>query len=150
MLENKEVRRQNFKNGKPIKKHLILEIKDYLELKYEFRRNELALEIEYRPVDREHFKVLGEAKINSIWIDLLLNGFKISNTLLIKILNSDLFPEHHPIKDYIVQLVGTIKIADLGVENIRLQELWFPYLQASVATAAGKGTNHLCLILVGG
>ena len=166
MLEHREIRKQNNKSGKPVKKHLILEIKDYLELKYEFRRNVLALEIEYRSVDEKHFKVLDEAKINSIWIDLQLNGFKISDALLIKILNSDLFSEHHPIidyikqlpvhdgKDYIKELAGTIKIADVGVDDIRLQDLWLPYLKkwlvASVATAIGKGTNHLCLILVGG
>lgn len=166
MLEHKEIRKQNSKDGKPVKKHLILEIRDYLELKYEFRRNILALEIEYRSVDGKHFKVLDEAKINSIWIDLQLNGFKISDALLIKILNSDLFPEHHPIKDYIgqlpvydgkdyiKQLAESLQIADIQVEDIHLQELWLPYLQkwlvASVATALGKGTNHLCLILVGG
>lgn len=166
MLEHREIRKQNNKSGKPVKKHLILEIKDYLELKYEFRRNVLSLEIEYCPVEKKNFKVLDEAKINSIWIDLQLNGFKISDTLLIKILNSDLFPEHHPIKDYIErlpihdgkdhirQLAETIKIADLRIDEICLPDLWLPYLKkwlvASVATAIGKGTNHLCLILVGG
>lgn len=166
MLEHKEIRKQNGKNIKPTKKHLILEIRDYLELKYEIRRNVLALEIEYRPIDEDHFSVLDEAKINSIWIDLQLNGFKISDALLIKILNSDLFPGHHPIKDYIEhlptydkkdyisQLAESLTIADVQVDEIRLKDLWLPYLKkwlvASVATALGRGVNHLCLILVGG
>lgn len=165
MLEHKEIKKNGRKN-KPAKKHLILEIKDYLELKYEIRRNVLALEIEYRPVEEDHFTVLDEAKINSIWIDLQLNGFKISDALLIKILNSDLFPGHHPIEDYVARLPAydgndyikalaeTITIADVQVADTHLRDLWLPYLKkwlvASVATALGRGINHLCLIMVGG
>lgn len=163
MLEHQEI--QKNANGKK-KKHQILEVKDYLDLKYEFRRNDLTLEVEYRKVENKKFTVLDEARINSIWIELQVDGFKISDAVLIKILNSHLVNNHHPLKsyfdrlpkhdgiDHIQQLADSIEIDDAAVENIHLKELWKPYLQkwlvGSVATVLGKGTNQLCLILAGG
>ena len=58
MLEHKEIKK---KEDAPKKKHQILEVKDYLDLKYEFRRNDLTLEVEYRKVEEERFKVLDDA-----------------------------------------------------------------------------------------
>ncbi|MEQ9467909.1 MAG: VapE family protein [Ekhidna sp.] len=162
MLEHEEIQ----KGDKPSKKHTILEVKDYLDLQYEFRRNELTLELEYRSLEEELFKVLDEAMINSIWIDLQIDGFKISDTLLIKILNSKLVGSHHPLKqyfktlpkydgkDHIQQLADSVVVSEDGVEDIKVSDLWKPYLEkwlvGSVATAINRGTNHLCLILAGG
>jgi predicted P-loop ATPase len=163
MLEHQEI--QKNVNGKK-KKHQILEVKDYLDLKYEFRRNDLTLEVEYRKVEDKKFQVLDEARINSIWIELQVDGFKISDAVLIKILNSHLVNNHHPLKsyfdslpkhdgiDHIQKLADSIEIDDAAVENIHLKDLWKPYLEkwlvGSVATVLGKGTNQLCLILAGG
>lgn len=163
MLEHKEIKKKS--NGQK-KKHQILEVKDYLDLKYEFRRNDLTLEVEYRPVEEGRFQVLDEARINSIWIELQVDGFKVSDAVLIKILNSHLVQNHHPLKayfdtlpkydgkDHIQMLADSIEIDDASVEDIRLKELWKPYLQkwlvGSAATVLGKGTNQLCLILAGG
>ena len=163
MLQHKEIKKQD----KPsTKKHNLLEIKEYLDFKYEFRRNALTLEIEVRPVNKENFTVLDEAFINSIWIDLQLDGYKVSDSTLLKILNSKLTEQYNPLldyienlpeydgKDYISELADTIEIADLSVDKIKLRDLWRPFLQkwlvSSVATITGKGVNHLCLILVGG
>ncbi|MFY0628448.1 MAG: hypothetical protein JXR07_19280 [Reichenbachiella sp.] len=162
MLEHKDIQ----KNDGDKKKHHILEVKDYLDLKYEFRRNDLTLEVEYRKVEDDKFKLLDEARINSIWIDLQVDGFKISDSVLIKILNSHLVRNHHPLKsyfkhlpthdgiDHIQKLADSIEIDEAIVENIHLKDLWKPYLQkwlvGSVATVLGKGTNQLCLILAGG
>jgi len=163
MLEHQEIKKKS--NGQK-KKHQILEVKDYLDLKYEFRRNDLTLEVEYRPVEEDRFRVLDEARINSIWIELQVDGFKISDAVLIKILNSNLVQNHHPLKayfdtlpkydgkDYIQMLAESIEIDDASVEDIHMKELWKPYLQkwlvGSVATVLGKGINQLCLILAGG
>lgn len=165
MLEHREIKKDNSERIE--KKHHIIEVKDYLDLKYEFRRNELTLEIEIRPLEKDEFTLLDEAYINSIWIDLQLDGYRVADTLLLKILNSKLIKEHNPLKeyfnglplydgqkDYIGELAKTVDIADINVDGISLRELWRPYLQkwlvASAATALSKGTNHLCLILVGG
>ncbi|PIB34979.1 hypothetical protein BFP72_06020 [Reichenbachiella sp. 5M10] len=162
MLEHKDIQ----KNDGEKKKHHILEVKDYLDLKYEFRRNDLTLEVEYRKVEDDKFKLLDEARINSIWIDLQVDGFKISDSVLIKILNSHLVRNHHPLKsyfkglpahdgiDYIQKLAESVEIDEATIENIHLKDLWKPYLQkwlvGSVATVLGRGTNQLCLILAGG
>lgn len=149
------------------KRHNLLEIKDYLDFKYEFRRNALTLEIEIRELDKEEFILLDESYINSIWIDMQVDGFKVSDTTLLKILNSKLTSEYNPLQkyfedlpeydgttDYIKQLADTITIADISAGKVQLRDLWVPYLKkwliASVATATGRGINHLCLILVGG
>ncbi len=163
MLEHQDIQKKP--SGKK-KKHQILEVKDYLDLKYEFRRNDLTLEVEYRPVEEKRFQVLDEARINSIWIELQVDGFKISDAVLIKILNSHLVKNHHPLKayfetlldhdgvDHIQKLADSVQIDEASVENVHLQQLWKPYLQkwlvGSVATVLGQGTNQLCLILAGG
>jgi predicted P-loop ATPase len=162
MLEHEDIQ----KNDKPSKKHNILEVKDYLDLQYEFRRNVLTMELEYRALDEDQFKVLDEAMINSLWIDLQIDGFKVSDSMLIKILNSKLVGSHHPLqayfknlpphdgKDHIQELADSVIISDEGVEDIKVSDLWKPYLEkwlvGSVATAINRGTNHLCLILAGG
>jgi predicted P-loop ATPase len=165
MLQHKEIKKQDGEGTG--KKHHILEIKDYLDLKYEFRRNELTLEIEIRPLEEKEFTLLDEAFINSIWIDLQLDGYKVSDSVLLKILNSKLIKEHNPLKsyfdslplydgevDYIEKLAETVTIADIKVDDLELRKFWKSYLEkwlvASVATALSKGVNHLCLILVGG
>lgn len=167
MLEHKEIKKTTEGETPKKKHHSLLEIKDYLDFKYEFRRNELTLEIEVRQVDKPNFVLLDEAFVNSIWIDLQIDGYKCSDATLLKILNSKLTNEYNPLKkyfedlpqydgqtDYIAQLANTIQIADISTGNIELKNLWRPYLEkwlvASVATAMGRGVNHLCLILVGG
>ena len=135
-------------------------------MKYEFRRNTLTLEIEVRNLKHKNFVLLDEAFINSIWIDLQIDGFKSSDSMLLKILNSKLTNDFNPLKeyfhnlphwdgeDYIGQLANTVSIKEIKVGKNNLQNLWRPYLQkwliGSVATVLGKGVNHLCLIMVGG
>ncbi len=165
MLHHKKIEKKEKENNG--KKHNILEIKDYLDLKYEFRRNVLTQEVEVRPLENKEFSLLDEAFINSIWIDLQLDGFQASDKLLLKILNSKLVKKHNPIKsyfnnlplydgktDYIQELADTLTIADIRVDELKLKDLWKPYLEkwliASVATALTKGINQTCLILVGG
>ena len=137
-----------------------------MDLKYEFRRNKLTLEIEVRNINGKRFVLLDEAFINSIWIDLQIDGYKVSDSTLMKILNSKLTKEFNPLEDYfeslphwdgedhIGELARTVSIKDVSVGKNNLQNLWRPYLEkwltASVATVLGKGVNHLCLILVGG
>lgn len=148
------------------KKHSILEVFDYLSLKHEFRKNTLSLELEVREKGKEEFVQLEESSLNSLWIDLQLDGFKMSDSMLMKILNSKLTGSYNPLQDYFINLpdwdgrdrikdlAETIEIEDLEVEDIMLRELWLPFLRkwlvGCVATALGRGVNHLCLILVGG
>ncbi|PCH66247.1 MAG: hypothetical protein COC01_08600 [Bacteroidetes bacterium] len=165
MLEHKEIKKG--KNNKPARQHFILDVKDYLDLNYEFRRNDLTMEIEVKPLDEDTFKVVDESILNSIWIQLQLDGFKIAEKLFPKILNSDLFRSYNPLSeyintlpkcdgktDYIGQLAKTVTMSKININSINEQDLWRSFLEkwlvGSVATALGKGVNHLCLILVGG
>lgn len=168
MLKHTDIKKTKKGEGaKNTKQHSLLEIKDYLDFKYEFRRNELTLEIEVRLINKEYFVLLDEAFVNSIWIELQIDGYKCSDSTLLKILNSKLTKEYNPLKtyfetldpydgitDYIGYLADTLTISDISVNTIELKKLWRPYLEkwlvASVATAMGKGINHLCLVLVGG
>lgn len=164
-LQHKEIKKGD-ENGQA-KKHYIKEYKEYLDLKYEFRRNVLTLEIEVRKIDEKKFTVLDEAFLNSLWIDMQMDGYKCADTLLMKILNSKLTKAYNPVKvyfenlplydgrtDYIGQLAETVKISGIIVDGVAQQDLWKPYLKkwlvASAATATGLGINHTCLILVGG
>jgi predicted P-loop ATPase len=164
-LEQKEIKKNKAKANP--KRHYIQEYKDYLDLHYEFRRNVLTLEIEVRPIKDKKFKVLDESLLNSIWIDMQMDGYKCTDVLLMKILNSKLTNSYNPLRqyfenlppyrgkvDYIKKLAATIKVMDLGSDNVHQQQLWEPYLRkwlvASAATANGLGVNHTCLILVGG
>lgn len=165
MLEHIDIQKDEA-GGK--RKHNLLEIKEYLDHKYEFRRNLLTLEIEVRNLKEkeERFILLDESFINSIWIDMQVDGYKVSDNTLLKILNSKLTNEYNPlanyfenlpmydgVTDYIQQLADTIEIADISTDDVFLKKLWRPYLEkwlvASIATATGKGVNHLCLILEG-
>jgi predicted P-loop ATPase len=163
-LEYKEIQKQEGGDGS--KKHYIQEFKDYLDLHYEFRRNVLTLEIEVRPLKEKQYKVVDESLLNSIWIDMQMDGYKCTDVLLLKILNSKLTASYNPLKqyfdtlpkydgkkDYIKELAGTIKVMDLDAGEVAQQHLWEPYLKkwlvASAATANGLGINHTCLILVG-
>ena len=164
-LKHKEIKKEDGKSEP--KKHYIKEYKDYLDLKYEFRRNTLTLEIEVRNLDKIEFNVLDEAMLNSIWIDMQMDGYKCADSLLLKILNSKLTSAYNPLReyfntlpsydgttDYIEALANTVEIKDVVVDKVDLRELWKPYLTkwlvGSAATAMGLGINHTCLILVGG
>lgn len=164
-LQHKEIKK-NDSDSSP-KKHYIKEYKEYLDLKYEFRRNTLTLEIEVRKLGQNKYVVLDEALLNSIWIDMQMDGYKCADTLLMKILNSKLTEAYNPLlsyfenlpeydgeTDYIKELSETIKIKDIVIDDVELRKLWEPYLKkwlvGCAATATGLAINHTCLILVGG
>lgn len=164
-LEHKDIAPNN--DNSHSKKHYIKEFKDYLDLKYEFRRNTLTLEIEARRLDKTSFIVLDEALLNSIWIDMQMDGYKCTDSILMKILNSKLtkaynplvnffesLPDYNPDEDPIQHLAKTVKIKNIVVDGVDQRDLWEPFLKkwlvACAATATGLGVNHTCLILVGG
>lgn len=163
-LEHKEIKKQS--KDKKEKKHFIKELKDYLDLRFEFRKNVLTMEVEARAIDKDKFKVLDEEMLNSLWIDLQLDGYKCSDALLLKVLNSKLTSSYNPLKkyfdelppydgkDYIKKLAKTILIEDIQADGVNLRDLWEEYLRkwlvASASTAIGRGINQTCLILVSG
>ncbi|WPO78199.1 VapE domain-containing protein [Flavobacterium sp. KACC 22761] len=69
--------------------------------KYEFRFNEIALDIEYRLKDGKEFKSVNE---NSLYIELQKAGIKISIANLLALLRSDYVKKFNPIKEYFLSL----------------------------------------------
>ncbi|WP_103071851.1 VapE domain-containing protein [Aquimarina sediminis] len=144
----------------------ITDIQEYLQENYQMRFNTLTLTLEFKRNDEHIFKTLDERVLNTIWIDLQLEGLKCSDKTLDKILRSEYTKSYHPLHeyfkglpkhdgtDYIGELAATIEITDLQAGELKLKKLWRTYLEkwlvASVATCIGKGINQTCLILVGG
>lgn len=143
----------------------ITDIQDYLKENYEMRFNSMTLTLEFRKNQEADFKTLDDRVLNTIWIDLQMEGIKCSDKTLDKILRSEYTTSYHPLssffeklpeydgKDYIGMLADTIEISDISTDELRLPDLWRTYLEkwlvASVATCMGWGINQTCLILVG-
>ena len=151
-LQHKEIKK-NDGDSNP-KKHYIKEYKEYLDLKYEFRRNTLTLEIEVRKLGQNKYVVLDEALLNSIWIDMQMDGYKCADTLLMKILNSKLTEAYNPLlsyfenlpeydgeTDYIKELSETIRIKDIVIDDVVLRNLWLPYLKKWLVGCAATATE---------
>ena len=86
----------------------------YLSEKYDFRYNEIALEIEYKPKKEKKFKSVNE---NSLYIELQKKGIKISISNLIALLRSDYVTNFNPIKEYFLSLPkwdGKLHIQELA------------------------------------
>lgn len=73
----------------------------YLAERYEFRFNEIALEIECTPKNANRWASLNE---NGLYIELQKKGIKISMQNLIAILRSEYVGTYNPIKEYFLQL----------------------------------------------
>ena len=165
------------KPANPKKQHMILEVKEYLDFKYVFKRNDLSQDVEVQAWDDQHEKlgpmfIMDDPEFNSIWIDLATNDFKCSKAVLDSILNSKMTDNYNPLKDYfnalpawdgrdyIKELSETLTIADLHVDKIKLRDLWPVYLRKWLIGAActatsytdkqGKAyTSDLCMVLTG-
>lgn len=69
----------------------------YLSERYDFRYNEIALELEFKPKKGTQFKPINE---NGLYIELNKKGIKISINNLLAILRSEYVQNFNPIKDY--------------------------------------------------
>jgi predicted P-loop ATPase len=73
----------------------------YLSERYEFRYNEIALDVEYRSRKSKEYKSVCE---NSLYIELQKRGVKISISNLLALLRSDYVIKFNPIKEYFLTL----------------------------------------------
>lgn len=74
---------------------------EYLSERYEFRYNEIALDVEYRSRKSKEYKSVCE---NSLYIELQKRGIKISLSNLLALLRSDYVIKFNPIKEYFLTL----------------------------------------------
>ena len=59
------------------KRHALEEIREYVEMRYDIRRNALTLEMEIKSAEKESYSLLDEAYINSIWFYQIIKIFVI-------------------------------------------------------------------------
>jgi predicted P-loop ATPase len=85
----------------------------YLAERYDFRYNEIALEIEYKKLKSDNWKSINE---NSLYIELQKKGIKISINNLLAILRSEFVENFNPIKEYFLSLPK-------WDENLHIQKL---------------------------
>jgi predicted P-loop ATPase len=85
----------------------------YLAERYDFRYNEIALEIEYKKIKSDKWQSINE---NSIYIELQKKGIKISINNLLAILRSEFVENFNPIKEYFLSLPK-------WDENLHIQKL---------------------------
>lgn len=161
--ENK--RSDSKETREPLKKNFLIQVKEFLELKYVFRKNVLTNNIEYFKVGAENFRILDDDEMAKIWCDLYLADFKVGDNMLRKVTRAFLATEYDPIREYfenlpphdghdhIADLAATVKIADLESHGVRMREVWEPFLRkwlvASAVNALTDKTNDTALILCG-
>lgn len=76
-------------------------MEEFLNEKYDFRYHEVFAIVEYKSKDEILYHLMTDYKLNSIFRELELSGYKISSeNKLYKLLSSEFVPSFNPFKDY--------------------------------------------------
>ena len=100
---------------------------NYLSDRYDFRYNEIALELEFKLKKATEFKSINE---NSLYIELQKKGIKISINNLLAILRSEYVTNFNPIKNYFLELPkwdGQLHIQKLATYVASFDKKQFEY-----------------------
>ena len=100
---------------------------NYLSDRYDFRYNEIALELEFKLKKATEFKSINE---NSLYIELQKKGIKISINNLLAILRSEYVTNFNPIKNYFFELPkwdGQLHIQKLATYVASFDKKQFEY-----------------------
>ncbi len=120
-MENKTEEKQDFVPN-------IFDItENYLSDRYDFRYNEIALELEFKLKKATEFKSINE---NSLYIELQKKGIKISINNLLAILRSEYVTNFNPIKNYFFELPkwdGQLHIQKLATYVASFDKKQFEY-----------------------
>ena len=76
-------------------------VEDYLSENYDLRFNEIALDYEISPKEKNQWKSLNT---DSLWVELRKKEIKIGQNPLKAIIRSDFVPRYNPLKDYFTNL----------------------------------------------
>ncbi len=144
-------------NEKLSKTNQFIQIREYLFDKYEFKRNEISLDIEVKAKDKPFYDVLNE---NDIICELMEANFKSVDRILKAILNSSLIRTFNPLKDYldglpewdetkpdyITQLASYVDAKKQGWFNLQFKKM----LVRSLACSLGRiPFNKHCFTIIG-
>ncbi len=113
----------NNKEGKPKRKNKFQQIKAHLMRKYDFRMNEISIELEFKRKEEKSYSELNE---NNLIVEFLEAGYSSVESMLIALLRSDFVPRYNPFEgyfkslpnwdegqpDYIQKLAGFVKAKD--------------------------------------
>ena len=148
--------------GKMDKKKQIELVRLWILANYALRYNTLLQRTECYDAELDGWRTLTDRDVDTMLVALADANVNYSKEKLLQLLNSQWVQEHNPLKewaaqlpgwktgdkDYIAELVATVKVADHQKDFFAK---WLPnWLVATVATWMGKGINHTCLVLQGG
>jgi len=136
------------------------DIKNFLKIRYVFRKNEIYDRLEYKPIEEEMFHIVDKYFKNSVLISLRENRLFCSNKTLEVLLNSNFSETYNPLKDfiehlpewdnvdYIQQLADSI---DTNDNDLFLKTLtkWLVGIMGALSSN-GNVINHIFPILTGG
>lgn len=78
------------------------QIKKHISDRYDFRLNEISIEIEYRRKGMKEYNVLNE---NDLIIELLESGYSSPDSQLMALLKSSFVPRYNPFQEYVNNLI---------------------------------------------
>ncbi len=107
---------------------LMAELKEYLLSHYEFRYNVLTEVTEMRPVQGQdrRFRVANQRELNSLCIDIRMQGIDCWDKDLSRYINSTKVEEYHPFQLYLDELPewdGVDRVTELAL-RVSDNELW--------------------------
>ena len=131
----------------------------YLAKHYEFRNDVVANELEARPKGTTKWEVLNE---NNLLHELRSRGYKVTDTLLMGLLNSDFVPRFDPFAEYfktlpehspangshIEKLAGFVRLQDEANDREWFNQMFRKMLVRVAAAAVGQlPFNKQCFVL---
>jgi predicted P-loop ATPase len=136
----------------------IVQIRNYLNSKYDFRNNTVSNEFECKPKEKKDYQVLNE---NNLLVELLERGLNGVEKPLIALLKSDFTNKYDPIQDYckhlpkwtpeqpdyITELANYVKAKDQHWFNYQFKKALVRVLSCGLGRIA---FNKQCFTLVGG
>lgn len=98
---NQESLSESTESEKTGKTNSFIQIRDYLFDRYEFRKNEISLDIEVRDLEKPFYDTLNES---DLICDLLEEGFKGVDRPVKALINSSKISRYNPLTDYLNSL----------------------------------------------
>ncbi|OJX28727.1 MAG: hypothetical protein BGO86_15565 [Chryseobacterium sp. 36-9] len=136
----------------------IIEIEEYLNVKYLFRYNIVSMRTEYSLIENNNFRPLDERKLKSLFIELNRNNINVAKTNLESLLNSDYSTTFNPFTDFfdnLPKVLGTKNI-DLLCKTVKTHDDEFfkwaftKWIVAMVGNMIDENViNHQCVVLSG-
>lgn len=141
------------------KKGRLEKVEDFLRERYEFRRNLVTGNVEYRRVGQVPYTIMEDSHQNSLWRELTKANIIFPLSSIVSLLNSDFAPSYDPFLEYFKGLPewdGETNHIQLLADSVKTHdhELWSlclrRWLIALVGSLVNPATvNHQVLVFSG-